>query len=194
MRIPYASSLLLLAVTSAAALAQDEAVVNAIAQVLSVEDARRFDPLLIDAARHPEPTVRRRAALALGRIGDPAGVPALLELLDDAEPGIRTDAAFALGVLADPSAFDRLRELVLQTPPELHGPAEAEAVAAICRIGGRDAVGFVDRLLTRWSGRTSSGEATPVTVVRALREAWRLGDAAPVMALLQYGEASDEAA
>ncbi len=188
LRIPFVCSALLLATVPATVSSQDEAVVSAIARVLSLEDSRRFDPWLIDAARHPEPTVRRRAALALGRIGDPAGVPALLELLDDAVSGIRTDAAFALGVLADPSAFGRLRELVLQTPPDRHGPTEAEAVAAICRMGGRDAAEFIDRLLTRWSGRTSSGDAAPPTVVRALREAWRLGDEAPITALLQYGE------
>jgi HEAT repeat protein len=168
--------------------AQDEAVVNAVAAVLTAEDARLFTPSLVNAARHPDPIVRRRAALALGRIGDPAGTAALLELLDDPVPAIRKDAAFALGLLADPSAFDRLREVVAQTPLTEHGAPEAEALTAIIRLGGHDAAEFIGQFLTRWSGRASSGEEAPVTVLRALREAWRLGDAAPLSVLLQYGE------
>lgn len=194
MRIPYACSLLLLAGLPGRAAAQDESVVNAIAQVLAAEDARRFDPHLVDAARNPDPIVRRHAALAAGRIRDPAATPILLELLDDPAASVRKEAAFALGLLADPSAFDRLRDLILQAHLEQQGAIEAEAIAALTKIGGTAAVEFVSQLLTRWAGRAPSQAEAPSVVVRALREAWRLGDSAPVGAVLEYGEAASTGA
>ena len=91
------SLLVALASVATPVLAQDEAMVDAIAGVLAREDARRYDgPLLQDAANHPDALVRRRAALAMGRIGDPRATPTLLRLLSDQVEVVRQDAAFAL--------------------------------------------------------------------------------------------------
>jgi hypothetical protein len=46
-----------------------------------------------------EPRVRRRAALAIGRVGLPAGVQPLMGALSDADPEVREMAAFALGLI-----------------------------------------------------------------------------------------------
>jgi cyclophilin family peptidyl-prolyl cis-trans isomerase/HEAT repeat protein len=52
--------------------------------------------------------VRSRAALAAGRIGDPAAVADLVTLLRDDEPFVRAMAAFALGEVEDQSGANAL--------------------------------------------------------------------------------------
>jgi len=56
----------------------------------------------------PEARVRRRAALAVGRVGVREGVPLLVAVLNDADPEVRQMAAFALGLLGDRIARDPL--------------------------------------------------------------------------------------
>ena len=51
-----------------------------------------------------EARTRRRAALAIGRVGLPEAVPALQQALGDPEFEVRQMAAFALGLIGDPSA------------------------------------------------------------------------------------------
>ena len=188
-------SLTTLTASPEAAVAQDQAIVDAIAGVLAVEDARVFDSeLLSTAALHPEPIVRRRAALAIGRIGDPNGTTILLELLEDPAAVVQQDAAFALGLLGDRSAVATLREMVLGTSPNEQGPTHVEAVTALARIEGGDAAEFFEELLVRWVGRAVAGDELPATVIQVLREAWRLGDAAPADRLAQYAEAPGRSA
>src|SRR5262245_61065615 len=52
-------------------------------------------------ASDSDPRIRRRAALAIGRVGLPDGAAAVKPLLADADPDVRQMAAFALGLLAD---------------------------------------------------------------------------------------------
>jgi len=83
--------------------------IDKMAEILSLEDHRTLgsgilERRLVDADR----SVRRRAALAAGRIGDAAAVPALTELMNDREPEVRQMAAFALGLIGDRTAVDRL--------------------------------------------------------------------------------------
>lgn len=49
--------------------------------ILKAEDARRYDKILENLLKDPHYDVRTRAALAAGRIGDEAAIPALLPLL-----------------------------------------------------------------------------------------------------------------
>jgi len=138
--------------------------------------------------------VRRRAALAVGRIGDSTGTPLLLELLEDPAEPVRQDAAFALGLLGDRSAVESLRELVLSTASSEQGVLHREAVTAIARINKLDAAAFFEELLVRWVGRAVAGDELPPTVIRALVEAWRLEEHAPVDRLAQYAESPDRSA
>jgi cyclophilin family peptidyl-prolyl cis-trans isomerase/HEAT repeat protein len=194
LRILYAFSLVAVA-AGTSAVRQDEAVVDVMARVLQSEDRRELDlDLLAEAAEHPEHVVRRRAALAIGRIGDPAGTRILLDLLGDPSSVVRQDAAFALGLMPDPSSFDRLAELVHGSSPEQQDGTHLEAVTAIAKMGGATASGFYDELLVRWVGRVVAGDVPPRTVVQALNEAWRLGDEAPVTLLMQYAESESHAA
>ncbi len=146
------------------------------------------EALLAVAARRPEPMVRRRAALAIGRIGDVRGIRILFALLEDPVPAVRQDAAFAFGLIGDRNVVASLRELVLATPPSEQDATHVEIVAAIARIGGDEAALFFEQLLVRWVGRAIAGDGLPATVIRALGEAWRLEEAAPAERLVQYAE------
>ncbi len=56
------------------------------------------------------PAIRERAAISLGRVGDRAAVPALIEALKDSENGVRREAAKALGFIKDDRATVPLLE------------------------------------------------------------------------------------
>src|SRR5438445_456797 len=104
--IPFACSLaLLLVATRAPAQQPDEVLVAELARLLAAADARAFDPALLRGALgHPQPTVRRQAALAAGRIGDPGAVDLLVAALRDSDRAVQAAAAFALGMLKGPRA------------------------------------------------------------------------------------------
>lgn len=63
---------------------------------------------LIDLCADPNPTVRYRAAWALGKIGDARAFETVLALIDDPDERVQYDATLALGKLADPRAVDIL--------------------------------------------------------------------------------------
>ncbi|HXY38945.1 MAG TPA: HEAT repeat domain-containing protein [Vicinamibacteria bacterium] len=103
-----------------------------LARLLRLEDTRSTGSgellaLLGDADRG----VRRRAALAAGRIGDRAMVGPLLPLVADPETEVRRMAAFALGLLGDTAAVDRLLA-ALKDPEAL---VRARAAEALGRLG-----------------------------------------------------------
>ena len=67
-------------------------------QIMRAEDERRWDDNLKSLLSSNDAAIRKRAALAAGRIGVEAAVPVLAEmLLTDREPEVREMAAFALG-------------------------------------------------------------------------------------------------
>src|SRR5262245_27388831 len=66
-------------------------------------------PDLVRLLSDEEARVRRRAALAIGRVGLADGIQPLLPLLtSDQEPEVRQMAAFALGLIGDARAKDPL--------------------------------------------------------------------------------------
>jgi len=71
-----------------------------------VHPARTAD--LEELIRDTDPAIRRRAALAIGRIGDARGGPSLVASLGDPDAEVRASAAFALGLLGDKSAAPTL--------------------------------------------------------------------------------------
>ncbi len=77
-----------------------------------------------------EARVRRRAALAIGRVGLPEGVDLLLPRLQDPEPEVRQMSAFALGLLGDKRALEPLRSALSDASPLVQGRA-AEALGLI---------------------------------------------------------------
>ncbi|MQA30906.1 MAG: hypothetical protein GEU82_13910 [Luteitalea sp.] len=87
-------------------------------------------PDLIRMLTDSEGRIRRRAALAVGRVGLPAGVPPLLALVSDSDPEVRQMAAFGLGLIADRRASEPLIGL-LNDPSPLVKASAAEALGLI---------------------------------------------------------------
>jgi cyclophilin family peptidyl-prolyl cis-trans isomerase/HEAT repeat protein len=88
---------------------------------------------LIRLLRDSEARVRRRAALAAGRVGLADAAPDLITVMrSDTDPEVRQMAAFALGLLGDksPSTIDALR-LALADPSPLVTGRAAEALGLI---------------------------------------------------------------
>lgn len=169
--------------------AQESAIVEMLAPVLAAEDARAWNPDALGAALvYPDSLVRRTAAMAVGRIGDPRGVALLVPLLSDPDTTVRVSAVFALGLIGDTAAVTPLVER-LRAEPVLDQASAAEAVTSLARIGGPRAVEFITSIL---QGRASLAVAQPEELVPvAALESWRLGEAAPVAELLPLIRAED---
>jgi cyclophilin family peptidyl-prolyl cis-trans isomerase/HEAT repeat protein len=94
------STLVALGSSAGVATAQPAAAIERDLQlaIVEAEDTRNLSSGLLDLLSHDYPQVRERAALAVGRIGDPYGVNALIPLLmSDPDLSVRAMAAFALG-------------------------------------------------------------------------------------------------
>jgi cyclophilin family peptidyl-prolyl cis-trans isomerase/HEAT repeat protein len=63
---------------------------------------------LLDLLVDRDPRLRRRAAIAVGRVGLAEGVEPLLGRIEDPDPDVRTMVCFALGLLGDRRAADAL--------------------------------------------------------------------------------------
>ena len=86
---------------------------------------------LLQLLGDPEGRVRRRVALALGRVHLAEAVPPLAErLANDSEPEVRQMAAFALGLIGDASARPALQTALNDREPIVQGRA-AEALSLI---------------------------------------------------------------
>src|SRR5262245_58983564 len=73
---------------------------DTIAALLKLEDTRQFDgPTLTAALKSSHAEVRRRAALAIGRIANASGKPLLLEARTDKDVEVVATVAFAYGQL-----------------------------------------------------------------------------------------------
>jgi HEAT repeat protein len=87
-----------------ARLDDDPRVVEAVATGLGELGATAAVPWLIDTAvGHPDRLVREAAVAALGAIGDPRGLPVLLQILATGPPQVRRRAVVALTVFDDPA-------------------------------------------------------------------------------------------
>lgn len=91
--------------------------IDAIAELLKLEDTRTFDEAAL--TRHlasPHPEVKRRAIIAVGRIVNPRG-PALLEgLRNDPNPDVVATVVFALGQIKDPATVPWLGQMLSSSP------------------------------------------------------------------------------
>jgi len=113
-------------------------------RILEMEDTRSSGALELDRLLSSrEPGIRRRAALAAGRIADPASLPTLVGMMNDQEPRVREMAAFALGLARDSSAVDRLIAALSDSDPDVR----ARAAEALGRIGEARAAPAVARFV-----------------------------------------------
>ena len=97
-------------------------------------------PDLTTLAGDADARIRRRAALAIGRVGLRDGATAIQPLLADADADVRQMAAFALGLLADTSSVPALTKALQDPEPRVRGRA-AEALGLIGDTASAAAVG-----------------------------------------------------
>jgi len=165
--------------------AVDEALVGSLARLLQETDARRFDPLVLrDLMRHPDPAVRRQAALAAGRVRDPGASDLLVPLLGDTAEAVAGAAAFALGLIGDAGSVPVLLAAVRS---DGRATVQTEAVTAIAKIGGDAGARAIRQVL-------QSGAGTPIAspaVSAAILESWRLGERAAVEDLVPYAQSAE---
>jgi cyclophilin family peptidyl-prolyl cis-trans isomerase/HEAT repeat protein len=116
--------------------------------ILKAEDARRYDKTIADLLKSPNESVRVRAALAAGRIGNEAAVPALSTMVEsDRSTKAREMAAFALGEIESLQAADVILRLIGETgKAQLPGVVDhdnrgrlAEAAGKIAAANPKDA-------------------------------------------------------
>ncbi len=113
-------------------------------RVLALEDARSLgDGELERLLRDRDRGVRRRAALAAGRIADPSPLPTLIDLMNDTEPEVRQMSAFAMGLIGDKGAVERL----IAALGDGEAIVRARAVEALGRIGDPRAAPEVARFI-----------------------------------------------
>jgi HEAT repeat protein len=88
--------------------AEDSAAIIRLEDLRVLRDAADSPRDLTTIAARGDARLRRRAALAIGRVGDASGRATLERLLADPEPAVRETAAFGLGLLADKAAVPAL--------------------------------------------------------------------------------------
>src|SRR5688572_133230 len=102
-------------------------------RITQAEDERRWDNELRDLLSNSNAAIRKRAALAAGRIGNEDSVPVLTKMLkQDADAGVRAMAAFALGEVESATATDALIEIVKNAKER--GELRARALEALGKI------------------------------------------------------------
>jgi cyclophilin family peptidyl-prolyl cis-trans isomerase/HEAT repeat protein len=122
-------------------------------------------PDLVRMLSDSQARIRRRATLAVGRVGVPEGVTPLLPLLSDPDPEVRQMSAFALGLIGDLRARDALVAALNDAAPIVKGSA-AEALGMIGDASAADAIARMA------AGVVESGvlDATPPAEADARRD------------------------
>jgi cyclophilin family peptidyl-prolyl cis-trans isomerase len=90
--------------------------------------------------------VRRRAAIAIGRVGLREGIAPLSSLLSDADAGVRQMAVFGLGLIGDASAAPALTQALNDPAPLVRG----RAAEALGQIGAKDAAAAIGKLAAEY--------------------------------------------
>ena len=86
---------------------------NVLVQIVKAEDARHFDATLENFLKNPNPKIRERAVLALGRIGDEKSIPALSNLLTtEKDEQVRAMIAFAIGEIESPQGAETILKIL----------------------------------------------------------------------------------
>lgn len=130
-------------------------------------------PDLIRLLDDGEARIRRRAALAVGRVGLADGVPPLVRLLQtDADVEVRQMAAFALGLIGDASAVDPLRLAVADPVPLVAGRA-AEALGLLNDAASAPIIGKMVASYAAAAAAVAPDEVRPEVNPQA--DAFRLG-------------------
>ena len=154
--------------------------VDAEPALVAVEDRRAFEaPVLKAAAASPEPAVRARGALALGRIGDERAVESLRALVGDPAAPVREQAAFAAGILGEASLSPALQAL-LADPDGSVAARSAWAIGMLGQVEGEQALVVAVQQAD-----------SPRRRAALLRGLWRFGDASAAAAAAPFAADAD---
>ncbi len=129
---------------------------------------------LIKLLNDTEARVRRRAALAIGRVGLSEGVEPLTKLLDDGDIEVRQMAAFGLGLIGDRAARPALLASLKDPQPVLQGRA-AEALGQIGDRADGEAIGAMVQVHIKAGALTGIAPDDLTYPLAAQVEAVRLG-------------------
>jgi cyclophilin family peptidyl-prolyl cis-trans isomerase/HEAT repeat protein len=129
---------------------------------------------LLKLLNDSEARVRRRAALAIGRVGLPEGVEPLTKLLDDGDVEVRQMAAFAMGLIGDPAARPALLAALKDSQPVLQGRV-AEALGQIGDRSDADAIGAMVQAHIKAGALTGLASDDLTYPLSTATEAVRLG-------------------
>ena len=133
---------------------------------------RRAHPDLVELLDDREASLRRRATLAIGRVGLGEGIDPLIARLADPEDEVRQMAVFSLGLIGDAAAIDALT-LALEDPSP---KVQSRAAQALARIGATAAAPAIGAMVRRHV--TSTFDVDPEDLSYPQRdevEAFRLG-------------------
>ena len=138
-------------------------------------------PDLLALLESPAAYLRRRAALAVGRVGSRDGVEALVARLTDPEAEVRQMAAFGLGLIGDAGAAPALVDALADPAPQVQG----RAAEALGRLGERSAAPAIGELVRRYAPSAYDLEPDDLT--------WPLGDEVEAFRLGLYALAEMKA-
>lgn len=151
---------------------------RALHMIALAEDARRADGTLQRYLKDPDPRVRQRAVLALGRLQDSTTVDDLVPLLTDPEFDVRREAVFALGQIGHRSARAPLEKLLVSGEVRI----EDLAIEALGKIGDKASTPHLTVFL---------GDDSALLRGEAAVALWRLADSTAIDALLRHHDDVD---
>ena len=114
-------------------------------------------PDLTKLATDADPRIRRRAAIAMGRVGLSDAVPALTTLVADTDTDVRQAALFALGLIGDRTASTAVLPL-LQDPSPL---ARGRAAEALGLMAAEDAAPAIAKMAAEYAASPAVSGMTP---------------------------------
>lgn len=155
--------------------------VNAIAELVQLEDTRRFEePTLTRLLRASTVEVRRRAVVTVGRVVNERGLALLEPLKADRDPDVVATVAFAMGQLKNPAAVTWLTETLGAW--KANAAASFESARALGKIRSPEArAGLEQFLLT-----APDTSATHAAVGEALLSLGRFTEAGSLEPILRW--------
>ena len=177
-----------------------------------LEEARSDEaiPGLLKLVQHSDSSVRRRAADALGKIGDSQAIPELLKLVEDSDSSVvRSSAADALGKIGDSQAIPGLLKLVQHSDSSVRWRAadalgkigDSQAIPGLLKVV-EDSHYFVRRRAADALGKIGDAQAIPGLLKlvedsdssvrrRAAEALGKIGDSQAIPGLFKLVEDSD---
>ena len=147
-------------------------------------DTKKLDKLIEIVARPDYPyATRRKAAEALGEIGEPSAVPALIGVLGeyDQRTTLKSSAMVSLGKIGDRSAVKPIGKLLDRSLNDPNVELRMAAIPVLGQLGGTqaadilvNALAYYDLLMLREERRSPKGVFTgDETDLNALRDSLR---------------------